>query len=432
MIRVMLVGPAPDAVGGIAAVVGEILSLTPADGVRVEHMPITLATRHESIPARMLRHVGQLRRLAHRLRHQDIDLVHLHTCSGASFFRSIADLLVARSALGGRRRVILHVHGGRFVEFHDRLGPIARWMVRSALEYADAVVVLSDRWADRIGARAPRARIDVIENACPRPPAAFRLPPSAFRWSWATNPHRPAGDSPACRFLMISKLDVEKGVIELLDAAVLLRSKAPFTLHVAGPAGSAGDARSLRRCVAARGLDGVVEVSGAVVGAEKAGLLASSDVLVLPSHAEGMPICVLEAMQAGLAVVTTDVGALPEMIESGRDGLLIEAGDVTALAAAMRRLAEDPPLRWALGTRARHKAATRFGWARMRARLLGLYERLAGEPLGMTAPAGRQSGSCCASAEGGTGGTGGAVGAVGAVAAVARSGPQCCGEPANR
>ena len=419
MIRVMLVGPAPHTIGGIATVVGDILALDPADRVWFHHLPITLAASREAIHQRIGRHVGQLRRLATALRRHKIDLVHIHTCSEGSFFRSALDLVLAKSVFGGRRRVIVHIHGGRFEEFYHQRGPVGRWIIRSTLNYADAVVALSKTWADRIGVIAPRARVEVIENACPRtdegsPAESSRGLQSArteVRGSFAPiDDERCQREPRACRFVMISRLDREKGVLDLLDAAqVLLAGSAhspawssrpchpsptpqvPFTLQIVGPAGSAGSVSELQRQVVERGLGGAVEVSGAVLGSQKARVLAAADVFVLPSHAEGMPICVLEAMEAGLPTIATRVGALPEMIESGGDGLLVESADVAALADAMGTLALDPALRRRLGTRARQTVRNRFGLQRMRDRLFHLYERVAAEQVAPPASRGLPS-----------------------------------------
>jgi glycosyltransferase involved in cell wall biosynthesis len=89
-------------------------------------------------------------------------------------------------------------------------------------------------------------------------------------------------------------------------------------------------------------------------------LLARATVFALPSHAEGMPVALLEAMAAGCPVVASAVGGIPDLIDDGFNGLLVPAGDPAALARAIARLLDDPPLAAAMGRAARATIASRF------------------------------------------------------------------------
>jgi glycosyltransferase involved in cell wall biosynthesis len=105
-------------------------------------------------------------------------------------------------------------------------------------------------------------------------------------------------------------------------------------------------------------------------------LLASSDVFVLSSRAEGLPISILEAMAAGLPVVATRVGGIPELVVDGETGFLVPAGDAPARADALRRLVEDPALRERLGAAGRRRAEELFDLPRFRQEHVELYDRL--------------------------------------------------------
>jgi glycosyltransferase involved in cell wall biosynthesis len=93
--------------------------------------------------------------------------------------------------------------------------------------------------------------------------------------------------------------------------------------------------------------------------------LAASDVFLMSSDWEGHPLGAMEAMACGLPVIATTVGGVPEVVESGSDGLLVPPGDAAALTTAMRFLLEHPQERWAMARASRRRAAANFGLERM-------------------------------------------------------------------
>jgi len=103
-----------------------------------------------------------------------------------------------------------------------------------------------------------------------------------------------------------------------------------------------------------------------------------ADIVVLPSRREAAGISVMEAMARGCAVVASDAGGMPELVEDGVTGTLVPAGDVTALAIALSSLMRDPALRRRLGASARQRAEAAFSWDRPVQSLYRTYENLAG------------------------------------------------------
>lgn len=106
-------------------------------------------------------------------------------------------------------------------------------------------------------------------------------------------------------------------------------------------------------------------------------VLAASDVFVLPSFSEGLPLSVLEAMAAGKPVVVSRVGGVPEIVHDGETGLMIRPGDVPGLTAALLSLIEDPARRTALGARGRQHVQEHFSVPSMIARYQDLYQAYA-------------------------------------------------------
>jgi hypothetical protein len=156
----------------------------------------------------------------------------------------------------------------------------------------------------------------------------------------------------------VGTLANHKGVLSLLDAAPLVLERFPeVRFALAGADGGAGDVveRRLRQEPAGRAFR--------LLGFRKdaADVIASSDVFVLPSLADSMPLVVLEAMLAGKPVVATRSGGAAEMVVDGETGFLVPVGDPAALARAVLALLEDPERMTAMGRRGKERARTVFG-----------------------------------------------------------------------
>jgi len=159
------------------------------------------------------------------------------------------------------------------------------------------------------------------------------------------------------RLLFLGWLEDHKGVFELLEACRVLAGGHAFELTVAGRGNAEDDARSF---VEREGLAERVAFAGWVRGAELEALLAGSDVLVLPSWSEGFPNAMIEAMAAGLAVVVSAVGNVPDVVTDGREALLVPPKDPVALAGALERVIDDADLRRGLAMRGHAFAAERY------------------------------------------------------------------------
>jgi glycosyltransferase involved in cell wall biosynthesis len=109
---------------------------------------------------------------------------------------------------------------------------------------------------------------------------------------------------------------------------------------------------------------------------ERDRLLAESDVFVLPSYLEGVPMSLLEAMAAGLPSVTTPVGGIPDVFTHGREGLMVSPGDRAQLTSALAQLIRDRELRLACGQRAQERVRSHDVHA-YALNLSGIYQRIA-------------------------------------------------------
>ncbi|MHC5111626.1 MAG: glycosyltransferase family 4 protein [Planctomycetota bacterium] len=363
--RTLIIGPPENSVGGMTTVMQQNLALAENDaGAMAAPFAFTMSPGPgEGAVARVLRHAGHLKKLRDTIKKNGIQLAHIHTCSGMSFYRSAFDMMVARR-LGCR--TVLHVHGARFDRFLDRLGPVAARFVRGCLERTDCVIALSRHWKRIILAFAPAARVQVVENAAPRVETRGKT-------SSGTE------GSTGIHFVLLARMDTWKGIDDLLEASVALdRGGLNFNITLAGPGGTAGDATTLGAKITERRLSHRVRYAGPIHGAEKWALLRSADVYVQPSHHEGMPIAVLEAIAMRLPVVGTRVGAMPEIIDDGTTGILVPPHHPEKLAEAMIRMAKDEAFRQRASQRAASLAASRFSLRRFHHDLLLIYRSLLG------------------------------------------------------
>jgi glycosyltransferase involved in cell wall biosynthesis len=153
----------------------------------------------------------------------------------------------------------------------------------------------------------------------------------------------------------IGRFAFQKNHALLVEAFAQVRSDAPLYLLLVG-GGELENA--VRAQVAGLGLESRVRFLG--VRADVADILRASDVFVLSSRWEGNPMSVMEAMAAGLPVVSTAVGGVPELVREGKTGLLVPSEDAGALAQALQALVDDPARRQAMGAAARQHAVAHF------------------------------------------------------------------------
>jgi glycosyltransferase involved in cell wall biosynthesis len=168
----------------------------------------------------------------------------------------------------------------------------------------------------------------------------------------------------------VARLAPEKGVAVLLEAAASVLERRPDARFLVG--GDGPDRDELEARARRLGVDGRVHFLG--WRADVPALLRRLAVLAVPSISEGTPLVILEAMHAGVPVVATTVGGIPEQIRHGREGLLVAPRDAGALADAIATLLDDRPLARRLAAGARGRARSAFGFGRMLAGVLDAYE----------------------------------------------------------
>jgi glycosyltransferase involved in cell wall biosynthesis len=365
---VLMLGPAAPQIGGMVTSI-DLLMRSPLREHCVLHRCATPAPRGASQGPvrRLMRHLQALAGLAWTLIGRRVDILHIHTCSYRTFYRSLLDLAVAK---GLGRAVVLHIRGGQFEHFCRRASRSGQWLIRRGFECADAAIVVSNRWRGIVQRHAGSTPVIAIPNA---------VEPFTLAGAGGQN-GRP------CRFLYLGKLTVAKGLADLIRAAAQLRADGTsFELVIAGPA--ADELRSRwERSVQAAGLTDVATFAGVVRGAAKSQLLRAADCFVHPSHSEALPNAVLEAAAAGLPVIATAVGSLAEALTAAGDTQplcpLVPPHDAPALAQAMQRLARDAAARRRIGAALQQHVMSCFSPTHVAGQLAQVYERVLARPRG--------------------------------------------------
>jgi len=281
------------------------------------------------------------------------DVVHVHASFRYSFYRAVPYVLVA--ALLWRRPVVFHVHGSSFDEFVATdswpVGAVQSLVYRRC----DRIVVLSPYWRDVLAMRADERKLVVLPNA---------VDADAYDPEYGADPPR---------VVFVSTLIERKGVAELIEAVdALAAADVDVRVDLAGD----GPYRDQVEALADRHES--VRYHGYVSEARKRELLDRGSVYVLPTHAECLPIAMLEGMAGGNAVVATPVGGIPDVVDED-GGVLVPPGDPEALADALAGLLSDPERIERAGRHNRALVRESYTWERAIRRLRRLYADLAAD-----------------------------------------------------
>jgi glycosyltransferase involved in cell wall biosynthesis len=288
-------------------------------------------------------------------------IAHVNITGRGSTVRKVILLYVAR-LIG--MRYILHVHDYDYAAEYCRHGALVKSLIATTFRCATKILVLGvrDQGALTRLLELPQDQVTVLHNAVPDPLPDF----PKVRYS----------EGPF-HFLFLGRLSARKGVPELLRALASpeLRSR-QWRATVAGD----GPIDEFRRLTNDFGISERVNFPGWLDQSRVGALCSDADVLVLPSHAEGLAMAVLEGLSHGLAVITTPVGAHSEVIEPEVSGILVPPGDVEALTGALVRLIEDKNLCQRLRAGARSRFLEKFDVRAYAERLGQLHMRLLSDP----------------------------------------------------
>jgi len=285
-----------------------------------------------------------------------IDIVHIHTCSGFTYWRDCIYVFMSKLL---RCKVVCHIHGGGFTQFASQMNHIVRVFFRYTLEVADSLIVLTDYWQKSLSYYAPNANWRIVENGVPLPKQNI---------SFKEN-------TPV--FIFLGDLGHQKGVRDLIKAtAIAIIDGFDGIVRIAGNETSSGQIKSLQILIKEEGVEKQIQYHGVVLGKDKNKFFSTASCLVLPSYVEGLPMVLLEAMSYGIPVISTMVGGIPELVKHNHEGYLIEPGDVYRLAKYLLLIQNNSVLAQELGIEARRKIENTYSSEVMADKVYEIYSGL--------------------------------------------------------
>lgn len=346
-LRLLMLGAGLDVQGGITSVEQLMLDYAPPQ-LHILHVPTFVKG---SVLRNLRTYLQAMLRLIWALLRRQADLVHIHFSDRGSTFRK---LILAAIVLMFGTPFVLHCHGAAYREFYAQVPAWAKRMIVAVFSQCAQFIALSESWRDYYAksfALTPD-QITVLPNPVVLPP---------------TCPNR--RDRPVVTFVFLGRIGAHGGALDAMRSVISFprQDKGAFDLirgFAALPdvvrdrarlilAGN-GDVAAAQALIQELGLADAVTVYSWLDADQRDRLLAEADAFVLPSYNEGLPMSMLEAMAWQLPVIVTPVGGIPEVIQSGVNGLLVQPGQQAELVEAMCQLILSETLRLRIGQAARN------------------------------------------------------------------------------
>jgi len=272
------------------------------------------------------------------------DLVHIHSDFNGGFPGTIVFMILTRLA---GVKLLLHLHGTDWHFWHTTRPWLRRFRNELAFRIPHAIIVLYGLWKRELLSLIPNQKVHVVGNAIEDAPKPQAKDVESIKADLGIG-------SSDFVVLTVGFVGRRKGALETLKAVPeLVRHKPTIKFVFVGGEEFPDETLPVLDKIRTDRLEPWVLLVGEVPRSKVPLYLSCADVFLLPSLQEGMPIAVLEALRAGLPVVVSRVGAMPEMIEHGKTGMLIDPGKAEDIVDAVKKIADDAELRSSLAKNGR-------------------------------------------------------------------------------
>jgi len=358
---ILLLGPHRAAVSGVSTHLNLLMDSSLADEFEVVHFQVGSEGRDEGALGRFVRLLLSPFFLAATIIFRHVSLVHINTSlNPRAYWRDLAYMAVAKM-LGAR--VVYQVHGGELPQRFFARSKALTAFLRFTLKAPDLVLVLAQVELEAYRNFVPEQRVVALPNGIDCRP-------------YGAVPTVQLELGQTLRLVYIGRLAREKGLYETLQGMRLAHELGVDARLVI--AGSGDEEARLRRYAQALGIGARTCFVGPVFGSDKVKLLAGADVMILASYSEGLPYALLEAMAAGVPMITTPVGAIPDVVTDGIHGFVVPARDGKSIAESLAIMAGDRErLSW-MSRACRRRIRAAFSIERLAQELALHYAQLCG------------------------------------------------------
>lgn len=347
--KVLLIGPSPyRAQGGMASVLKDILRSEQLN--RRYELDMHESYIEGSLVKRGVFSVAAFFKFLRK--YKEYELFHVHMASYTSTFRKGCYI---RFLKRHGKKVLLHVHGGEYLKFYNGLSEKKRKEVDNIWKKSDLIIVLSEEWKERFVQLFGLKKIVVLNNGIDVE--------TYSKGVCSVEEHRNA-------FLMLGRLEEEKGIYDLVEAvSIAVKTNPKIRLFAAG----SGEKEKVQNLIREKGLTEHIKLVGWLDLNQKLELMQQVSTVILPSHNEGLPMSILEGMAAGKAIISTTVGAIPEVI-SEENGILFPPKDIQCLAEAILRCSLEPMMLRDMSEKNIEKIKKQYSMKKMHEKLAEYYD----------------------------------------------------------
>jgi glycosyltransferase involved in cell wall biosynthesis len=257
------------------------------------------------------------------LSNKNIKVINIHGASNGSFYRKFVIFTIGKYLF--RKKIIYYIHGGGFKEFFEKSNSLSKVMIKTMLGNVDVVICLSQSLYKYYKNNFKIKKLIVVPNIIDYPEI-----------------NRDTIKSTVLTFLFLGLICEEKGIFDLIK--VIAKNKERYKTRIKLLIGGNGEVLRLKELISKNNIDDIVEFLGWISGKEKIKVLNECDVYILPSYNEALPISILESMSYGKAIISTNVGGIPEIVGHNRNGLLINPGDLLQMEQAIDCFLDNPEL----------------------------------------------------------------------------------------